>query len=603
MIIDSVVMGTEKPLFNYSNSYSRRDLQNIINGDPTLVWLDRNVEKHDYSKDSDTFNFGFHIKDKSEMMEKHVVAHFEERFPGEVYSISSPRSMSKDDLQEQVRLTQEAIKLEKGIILNPTLFDPITKIYGTTSFIVRFSLINQYYDLSDLNSLLPQRFPDEGYVITISKFWNCSPKKSAEDMLGNRISSSNHKNKLLSYLPLQRSLNPTLNDNMHFILVLPRKPISIHTQSATGVYSFHLFNSDDYMKIKEKTTWMHDSLPGILTDFLGSSPYLAPNMKNRDNYLWGDSKKRIAEELGELTLLSGLGKEKRDILWNEYGIRSIRQLADYYKDDKSILDDVKLSKRWKTQLIPLLSANSTPTLTSNYFSFSYPEKLKTDKSEWTSKSTLEFFVDFETFASENDDFSNFPHIEGCPMIFMIGCSELIDDKWQFSCFIAEEENHPSEKTMIDNFFEHIRDRTNNFTLDYRLYHWHSHEPREMKKAAERHGQPQWETLTWFDLLVSFRSCGISVRNAFNYSLKSIGKSLYDLQKVKCMWPKTGVFDGLNACVAAWESYRLKKEGKIESVLDEESMQQVREYNRIDCEIMGEILIWMRSTLLSTSAQI
>ena len=593
-------MKTNNSDFNYLESCSVRELKQVLNNDPILVWLDRNAEEHQYQRDKPTpYDFGAFVGNKTKMMKEHMLQFLEETFPGEIYTFPLPSSQSSEEqVQAQILSTQKEIKMKKGIIVNPTLFDQTTRVYGTVDLIVRFSLLDQYYDLSHLKSLLPSAFPEDAYVIVLIKFWNINPKKSEIRQHYAKIEKERKKD-LLPFLPLQKSLNTSFGFDTPFVFVLPREPTGVHTQSAKRVYSFFLPTPKDYENIQKTAGWIYENIPTLLKKSLGSSSSLAPNMKNKKDDGWSNAKAEIAKDLGELTLFPILTYKRRESLWNKHKITSTNQLLEYYKNNQEF--PIKITEQQEKQLAYLLSSHAQPDSPYYFFDSSSFNSIP-NRERWDKQAPIEFFVDFETVNNQNDDFAKFPQPGGFSMIFMIGCSEYIDGELQFSSFITDEESSSSEKKMITNFYNHIRDRTTNFTTNYRLYHWGRHEHSEMKKAIERHEESQWETLSWFDLLKSFKDSEIYIKNSLGFGLKVVGKSLHSFEKIDTSWPsESDVPGGLEAQVAAWHAYNQKKEGKIHNILDDKAMEEVLKYNRIDCDIMGEILVWMRSTLLSTSS--
>jgi len=55
----------------------------------------------------------------------------------------------------------------------------------------------------------------------------------------------------------------------------------------------------------------------------------------------------------------------------------------------------------------------------------------------------------------------------------------------------------------------------------------------------------------------------------------------------------GPTDGLGAMVAAWRvDEAIEESGGV--LLDDPLMQEVANYNRVDCQVMAEILGWLRT---------
>ena len=115
----------------------------------------------------------------------------------------------------------------------------------------------------------------------------------------------------------------------------------------------------------------------------------------------------------------------------------------------------------------VLRANRTGTVT--------PETL----SHIPAVKPFEFYVDFETFNNLNVDFDReWPTLQGCEMIFMIGLGWLEDAKWHYQAFVASAESQTSERHLLKEFEDFIDSRTDGRARDassVALFHWTSAE--------------------------------------------------------------------------------------------------------------------------------
>jgi len=85
---------------------------------------------------------------------------------------------------------------------------------------------------------------------------------------------------------------------------------------------------------------------------------------------------------------------------------------------------------------------------------------------------------------------------------------------------------------------------------------------------------------------------VTVTGAFNFGLKAIAKSMHAQGLIETAWGD-GPTDGLGAMVAAWRVDEAAAElgGRL---LDDQLMREVADYNRVDCQVMAEILQWLRA---------
>ena len=96
---------------------------------------------------------------------------------------------------------------------------------------------------------------------------------------------------------------------------------------------------------------------------------------------------------------------------------------------------------------------------------------------------VEFFVDFETVNSVNDDFSKIPEQNGQGLTFMIGCGHMEGEEWVFRCFISDRLTEEAEKP--------------------RIVHWSYAESINYEEACDsarnRHPNRGSPDVNWFDL--------------------------------------------------------------------------------------------------------
>ena len=144
---------------------------------------------------------------------------------------------------------------------------------------------------------------------------------------------------------------------------------------------------------------------------------------------WNDGISRIANSLNELTLLWWVGPDKRDV--------AHRNRVFSWRDPQATAASLGVTgATTQPTLQAILEVNQTeegPPVR--------PERVSTAEDEWRPIPPVEFYVDFETVNSVNDDFSKVPEQNGQNLIFMIGCRHMQDHEWVFRCFTP---NPPKE---------------------------------------------------------------------------------------------------------------------------------------------------------------
>jgi len=319
-------------------------------------------------------------------------------------------------------------------------------------------------------------------------------------------------------------------------------------------------------------------------------PELYPHMRRDQDDPWHEAKTQIARELEELTLLPGVNPgvrrdahERRLMRWSDSGV-SARSLR---------LDGV--AGRLCDAVLEANRADEPVVL---------PERLELENDGWLRPAALELFVDFETVSNMADDFSRLPLEGGQPLIFQIGCGWLEGGEWRFDQWTVDRLDERSEAAIIDAWVARMEElcRERVITLkEARIYHWSPAETSTLtsayNSARERHSGNDWPLLPWFDLLNEVvKAAPMTVTGAFNFGLKAIAKAMHAQGLIETSWGD-GPTDGMGAMVAAWrvDETVSKNGGKL---LDDQLMREVADYNRVDCQVMAEILEWLRQRELN-----
>ena len=230
------------------------------------------------------------------------------------------------------------------------------------------------------------------------------------------------------------------------------------------------------------------------------------------------------------------------------------------------------------------------------------EKILVPWHEWRYPAPLEFYVDFETVNSINDNFADVLQQGGQAMIFQIGCGWLdpVYGVWVFEQWTADRLTEKEEERIIEAWLDRMYEiaAEAGTTFDQcRVCHW---SPAEISfldsaynSARARLGKDGiWPNVPWFDLLLLIaRRAPLTVKGAMNFGLKSIAKSMFKHGLIETNWAD-GVADGLGAMTGAWwcdaEAERLGC-----SMMDIPLMQEIGDYNGVDVKVMMEILWWLR----------
>jgi predicted RecB family nuclease len=320
-----------------------------------------------------------------------------------------------------------------------------------------------------------------------------------------------------------------------------------------------------------------------------SVPELCPNMGNTEDSPWSVAKKKIADDLQELTLLWQVGVEKR----RDANARGIVRWRDASCTAVALgVTGAKTQPVLQAILDINQSTQGSPVA---------PPRVTVSEEVWHAESPLEFYVDFETVSDLNDDFSRIPERGGLPIIFMIGCGHMEGVQWKFNCFTTDGLTVADEVRIIDAWLRHMSSvgtRKGLATVDPLIIHWSQAETSTFEdaynSARTRHPElaQNWPTLRWFDFLKQvFRSQPVVVRGALGFGLKSLAQAMHGHGLITTQWG-AGPVDGLGAMVGAWWSYDKALETRMR-VQDIDLMQEIQRYNEVDCKVMMEIVCHLR----------
>lgn len=195
----------------------------------------------------------------------------------------------------------------------------------------------------------------------------------------------------------------------------------------------------------------------------------------------------------------------------------------------------------------------------------------------------------------NVDFdSQWPALDGCEMIFMVGVGWEDGGHWSFKTFVAAAEDQHQERQMFEKFLDFLQAQTGGgFADDTKtaFYHWTSAEVWQARRASDRHQFPDSHALRklpWYDLQKVFLSGPCSVSGAWNYGLKEVARAVGKLNpEFNTQWP-AGLDEGLRAMVMGWRAYADR------DPLQSQEMNTLIRYLEVDCKALWKILRWIHS---------
>lgn len=322
---------------------------------------------------------------------------------------------------------------------------------------------------------------------------------------------------------------------------------------------------------------------------------LYPNMSANSENPFNTIKTVIAHHIDEITLLWQCGFKNR----NKAFIGGIRKWSDQGCNAEFL---GHTSEKYIPIINKIIHINRAET-----DSVILPKRLNST----LPKAIVEFYVDFETVT---DVFAN---ITDTTYLFMIGVGyivnynshgEVVDPTWHYESFttpnIADDIH---EYNIFVDFHDYIQDilQEHHATNSYAIYHWSYAELAIYERIYERYMDkiafPKSIDVAWVDLLDVFKQEQITIKGAFNYSLKTIAKAMHEHGMIDTKWEivptadDTTIVNGLSAMVHAVECSKQAVEQKID-MCELPIMQKIIAYNEVDCKVMMEILRYLREHL-------
>jgi uncharacterized protein len=208
---------------------------------------------------------------------------------------------------------------------------------------------------------------------------------------------------------------------------------------------------------------------------------------------------------------------------------------------------------------------------------------------------FEFYVDFEYLTNVNVDFeAQWPALEGCEMVFLIGVGWEENNRWRFRLFAADRESQDRELAIFEEFVGFLQSETGGAATDESrtaLYHWSGAEVWQTRRVAERHQLPVGHSLyglPWFDLQKVLLEAPAGLPGAWDYGLKSVAGALAKLDPAYATeWP-AALDVGLQAMVMGWRAY------ETGDAAGSEEMRLLGRYLEADCQALWQILRWLRA---------
>ena len=529
--------------------------------DPVVVWLEFHGEEHGFEPDTSPYEFLKFIGEKGRQFESawtERIAPSAVRVCGEAYEV---RSVEK--VQKTLSLIQDRV----SVIAQAALWWAPERIYGVPDFLVHTSWLSENFrDLVSTSST-----SSDHYVVFDAKFTTKleSPQK--------RKDHKNYTAQVRIYSYILGHLQGYMPE-MGYLVARDQivTPLTVPVTSTLN------------QPLDEDIASLRDQFVDIKLNGANYLPWrdeiVESNIKHQDDR-WSTAKKTIACDKVPGKDPSLVYEISRAIK-GELAVRGFSSLDSMLEidPDRIPFEECRgLGPAKSKKIRAILEANQSEC------SLTPPSQLI------PSQKDFEFYVDYDYFTNVNVDFATqWPGLEGCEMIFMIGIGWEEGGQYTHKTFIAGAEDQDEERTMFEAFLEFLQAKTGNGHTDNTktaLYHWSNPEVWQSRRVADRHGfadDHALRRLPWCDLQKVFLDGPCAVPGAWNFGLKEIAKALGTLSpEYDPEWP--GDLDkGLQAMVMGWRMYEAADPTQTEEI------SILTEYLEADCRALWKVVKWLRS---------
>ena len=534
-------------------------LHALFHKDPGLIWLEHHGAAHGFVPDESAYAFSDFITEKGRQFEATWLRHM---VPGAPQVCADP---CEARLPIKVQATLAHMANSESVIVQPALWWPEHQLYGVPDLIV-------------LRSWLMKRFPtvithiadedaDDHYVVIDLKFTSNLEERSK------KTDRAFYEAQVRLYSAMLANIQNVM-PQYAFLITRDRiaDPWSVPVNMTNGqIVSKEIIEKcANCRSIKVNganyTPWTHHEIVGV-------------NAKRCDER-WHTAKKIITQERiagGALETLYYVGAKEA----SKIAARGYHCIADLLACDPATIDFERTGVRQR-QLRAILSANRSGVVVR-------PANVVAPK-----RRRYEFYVDFEFFGNLNVNFEQeWPELQGCEMIFMVGIAWQEQGNWYERQFVATAESQDAEHAMLTEVTEFMLEQTSGHLNDPEytaLYHWSRAEKEQIVKAVCRHNLGENHVLAnlpWVDLCQICEGNAVGIPGAWSYGLKEVAKALGNLDPgLDPHWPDS-LGDGLSAQVMGWGSYRWK------NPLVTTEMEMLKAYLSADCRALHSVLVWLR----------
>ena len=539
--------------FDKSNSFSC--LKNYIINDPIIDYF--NSKKHDYQCDDQSYYKEYILKESID---------YKKKIFRTIQRLSNLKNVS---CNHSVDSTIKSIQENDLLIIQGKLYDKTHDLIVNCDLIIKYELfIKIFPKISNLPFHL--YFKKNDYLLINLSYSTIHFKIDLKDIYNDHLIFY----KKCELYFFQRIFNQYTNyKSKCFILGKEYKFKNIFLDKKEFI-GYVTIDNKIKNKVNEAIKWVNYLKKN--EDQLKLYPYpscneMYPNMNYKESG-WENEKLKLANKIKEITLVWNISYDQRcEFLNQNIKCWDDPQLLKVLKDTKN--------KNIQEEMIHINQQNDIFISPRKSISHLFKSIL--------SHSDQDIFFDIESFLSFDEKQSLFNttiNKENKPTIAIIGCihNNIYKD------FTIQKYSVQSEKKCIQNFSKYLFHISQGKIL--KLYHWGHAEYNYFQYMKNNYPLISFPEIQLINVLDYFRTEPIIIQGIFNFGLKSIGSALYKHKFIKTTWNKND--NGLETmirfkeiCIHHNRLIPLKRYVEVKEII---------EYNRIDCQVLYEIVDLLRN---------
>ncbi len=314
-----------------------------------------------------------------------------------------------------------------------------------------------------------------------------------------------------------------------------------------------------------------------------STKELYPNM-NIKSGKWVTEKKKLADEIHEITLVWNISYKKRCILldkgitrWSDPVLLSNIYPYQIKENQRGLIQDKMIEINKQTELL------ITPRKIKN---LDFIKKIKDQSNS--------IILDIESVISLDENESYFETVatnnEKQPKLCIIG-TILNKEPYLFKDFTIKYLTNEEEKKIILYWVDYLHKQFQQEPIQ--VYHWGNAEKIYIQYMKDKYPDINYPQFNCIDLLVNFKQEPISIQGCFGYGLKEIVKQLYNFNLIENEWKDD--IDGLNAMIQIIQTSEEAQLKKI-PIKRYSVIKKIIYYNYMDCRVIVDILKLLKGLL-------